>query len=290
MQNKLIAAGAYAFGALTAWALTADVYEQKLAAKDAYILALRDRPIGRLFSVAQTEMGLEAKGLLFDDTQSEFRQSVEAAATERARLIENGELKSISLDSEIGPHGGSVTVDEFPRGDGADEASDTDDVEDALEVEDEAVRTNLQALIDSYTANADDVEEFVTVSEHVEDKRYDPPLVISKSLYAWDEDEGDEFDKLTVTYYPNDRVVLDEDDEVMLQVDRVLGWKNLNRFGDDSGDADVVFIRNRNMRTDYEVVRETEQKLPLHVKYGMDREEFEQSKASGVLRLREEDQ
>jgi hypothetical protein len=51
----------------------------------------------------------------------------------------------------------------------------------------------------------------------------------------------------------------------------------------------VVFIRNEAMLVDYEVIRETENRPPLHVLYGMEQDEFNANKAAGRLRLRDED-
>ncbi len=93
-----------------------------------------------------------------------------------------------------------------------------------------------------------------------------------------------------MTYFPAHRTLLDDGQEPIEDVNAYVGWKNLNRFGDESGDSDVVFIRNRALLTDFEVVREEDSDLPLHVKYGMTLPEFEVNKASGILKLRPEDQ
>jgi hypothetical protein len=72
-------------------------------------------------------------------------------------------------------------------------------------------------------------------------------------------------------------------------VGNTLGWKNLSQFGGESGDPDTVFIRNQRLETDFEVVRDDESPLPLHIQYGMGKEEFKVNKAAGTLRLRDED-
>lgn len=173
-----------------------------------------------------------------------------------------------------------------------------DATEDVSAVTDEAVvpagetveetRSNLQSLIDEYTANPDDSsDEFV--KEAVVMDRETPPFVISKEKFAWDEEEGDDYAKITLTYYPRHRLLLDDDEETVDDVATTVGWRNLSQFGGESGDPNVVFVRNRRMMTDFEVVRDEENEVPLHIKYGMGREEFNVSKAAGVLKLRPED-
>lgn len=154
----------------------------------------------------------------------------------------------------------------------------------------EETRENLQKLINTYTSNPDDVDTFVDRARQVvaEGANDVPPFVISRAKYSWDEEEGDEYAKITITYYPTHRVLLDDDQDPVDNVDALVGWRNLNRFGDESEDPDVVFIRNRRLETDFEVVRE-EGELPTHVKYGMPRSEFEANKNAGRIRFREED-
>lgn len=261
MRGKLIVAVAagMGYGALVGWAVTADYYRRKLREKDEHIDAMRRYPIGKLLSVVETDEGVEVTAELRDIPQEEVLFELEKTPGEKS-------------------HDEDVT----------DEKEGDDEVEEFDEAKTEAIRSNLQNIIDTYTANPDDRDVFVErASLSVHDRT--PPFVISRAKYSWDEEEGDEYDKVTVTYYPRERVILDDGDEVMEDVNNVIGWRNLNRFGDESEDADVVFVRNRRLMTDFEVVRDEESELPLHVKYGMGREEFEVNKAAGTLRLRDED-
>jgi hypothetical protein len=251
MDKKLIAAaaGCVGYGALVAWAITSDYYERKLRDKEAYIAFLRNWPIGKITSVVETDEGVEATGVLFDDT-------------------------------EISPE--EDTSDDNVTGD-----EDDEDVIPPGETP-ATTRENLQKIIDQYTADPEEAERFADAGIRMNGDNA-PPFVISREKYAWDEDEGDNYDKITITYYPQFRVMLDEDNELMEDVANVIGWRNLAQFGGESGDPDVVFVRNRRMMTDFEVVRDEEGDLPLHIKYGMGREEFEVNKAAGTIRLRDED-
>lgn len=264
-HGKLIVAvaGGMGYGALVGWAITADYYRRRLREKDEHIDAMRRYPIGRILSVVETEEGMEATGFLFDSEQPPLPLEFESSESENPP----GE-KSDDED---------VTGEKEVEGD-----------EEFDEAQTEAVRANLQGIIDKYTSSPEDRDAFVERgSIAVHDRT--PPFVISRAKYSWDEEEGDDYDKITVTYYPHYRVVLDDGNEVMDDVNNVLGWRNLSRFGDESEDADVVYVRNRRMMTDFEVVKDEESELPLHVKYGMGREEFEVHKAAGTLKLRDED-
>lgn len=170
-----------------------------------------------------------------------------------------------------------------------DETNVTGEVEEETEPEDpEVTRANLQAVIDQYTGDPDTVEAFISQTDQV---RENPkaPYIVSRERYAYDEDY-DDFDKETVRYLPKFRVLLDDDDEVVDEPGNVIGWRILSSgWGDQSGDMDTVFVRNERMRCDYEVVRDEDAQLPLHVKYGMPFEEFAAARTAGTLRLRDED-
>lgn len=271
LQTKHIAAaiGIFGSGILIGWAATADYYAKKLQTKQAYIDELRRRPVGRLLDAKITDMGMEAQGVLFSEDE-----------------VVIPFVKGLHPD-DLGE------TAEKPRGsdsDGMDEAGETDGEPEIDEAGIERERARLQSIIDEYTANPEDVDKFTNMAlqEHVGPDNT-PPFVISKDLFAWDEMEGDNYAKITVTYYPQYRVVLDDGEDVMDDVNSMLGWKNLKQFGGESGDPNVVFIRNRRLLTDFEVVRDEENDVPLHIKYGMGREEFETTRAAGMIRLREED-
>lgn len=251
MRSKIIAAavGAFGAGALLGWAITSDIYENKLREerrlydkymrnKTQHIWALQDR--------------LENQGLFKDI----------GTTSQTINLVYNEDLIEEEPEVDVVPDG------ETP----------------------EETRSNLQRLIDMYTAPSDEeIMEGVGVEPSSSGDRSTPPFVISKAQYAFD-DEGDSYSKITLTYFPRDRVLLDDDDEPIEDIARMVGWRSLSQFGGESEDPDVVFVRNRRMETDFEIVKEEEAPLPLHVKYGMEKEEFRANKAAGLIKLRQEDE
>jgi hypothetical protein len=57
-------------------------------------------------------------------------------------------------------------------------------------------------------------------------------------------------------WFDGDGVLVDQDDTPVIDADRVVGLKNLNRFGYGSRDENALYIHNPHYDTNYEVVRE----------------------------------
>lgn len=79
----------------------------------------------------------------------------------------------------------------------------------------------------------------------------DKPFIISKEEF----EDGDlEYGQNTLTYYQGDAVLTDEHDKPILDITVVLE-SNL-RFGNASGDKNIVYIRNDRLEVDFEVVQD----------------------------------
>jgi hypothetical protein len=59
----------------------------------------------------------------------------------------------------------------------------------------------------------------------------------------------------TWTYYAGDDILADQDDEVVVRPELVVGEENLKKFGHGSDDSDVVFVRNERIGVEFEVCR-----------------------------------
>lgn len=80
------------------------------------------------------------------------------------------------------------------------------------------------------------------------------PYVISFEEFCEGEDNHD---KITITYYAGDGILVDEEEEIIEDVERLVGEDNLiNKFGEGSDDPDVLYVRNERMGIDYEIVRQ----------------------------------
>lgn len=77
------------------------------------------------------------------------------------------------------------------------------------------------------------------------------PYVITIVEYN---EERMEYDKLTITYYSGDETLADEREEIIPDIEAAVGSDALTRFGDGSGDKNIVYVRNDRIATDMEVV------------------------------------
>lgn len=272
MRSKFIYAALGAgVGALVTWAVTSDIYEERIKEERLGWEDLTKDKTEHIFALKSQVNYLER-------LVSRTADPIETISSKNITLVET---ESIDLNQEkldfdnleawvVGPEPEEENV--VPEGETLEET-----------------RSNLQNLIDQYTADEDAQSAFVDNVLASQSYEQHPPFVISREEFAYGENT-DEYDKLTLSYFPRDRVLLDDDDEVMENIVQLVGWKNLNQFGGESGDPDVVFVRNEKLMTDFEIVKNDEAQLPLHVQYGMEKEEFRANKAAGTLKLRQEDE
>ena len=79
------------------------------------------------------------------------------------------------------------------------------------------------------------------------DPSYQPPYIISPEDFAID----DEYTIVNLNYYI-DGVLTDEDENIVENVDDVVGLENLNHMGEYEDDA--LHIRNENYKCEYEIL------------------------------------
>lgn len=84
-------------------------------------------------------------------------------------------------------------------------------------------------------------------------ERQEHAFVISRQEY--DETEG-RHDKVTLYYYVVDDILVGSDEQIVDDVEYVVGNDALTSFGRDSGDRNIVFVRNDRISTDFEVIRD----------------------------------
>lgn len=86
-----------------------------------------------------------------------------------------------------------------------------------------------------------------------EDKDINVPYIISVEAYM---DNEEAMDQMTLTYYAKDKVLANDAEEVIEDVRGTVGLDNLNKFGEESGNPDTVYIRNERRQAEYEVLRD----------------------------------
>jgi len=75
----------------------------------------------------------------------------------------------------------------------------------------------------------------------------DKPYVIAPEDFG----EFDDYEKISLTYYA-DRILADDNDELVNDVEDVVGFDSLNSFGEYEDDS--VFVRNDRLKCDYEIL------------------------------------
>ena len=147
-------------------------------------------------------------------------------------------------------------LEDYPDFEEFDDSDDSDDSDDEEPKSEQKIDRNNKPDIVEYAkilsetgytnyAERQDKKEKKGV-EPVEDER---PYVISPDEFG----EKDGYENVTLTYYA-DGVLTDYFDNVISNVDEVVGFDSLDHFGE--YEDDVVFVRNEKMETDYEILRD----------------------------------
>lgn len=79
------------------------------------------------------------------------------------------------------------------------------------------------------------------------------PYIISEAEY----DESNGFDKVILSFFEDDEIVMDENEEVVTEAIDILGDANLSALRDNTVIEGEIFIRNEQYGTDYQVVLES---------------------------------
>lgn len=97
--------------------------------------------------------------------------------------------------------------------------------------------------------------DFILRGEHFQmmSKGENKPYIISYEEFV---DEHDEFEKESLTYYSGDDTLADSRDDPVDDVDQKINERSLDFFGWRSYDESVVYVRNKSIAMDFEIVRD----------------------------------
>lgn len=112
------------------------------------------------------------------------------------------------------------------------------------------------------------------------------PYIISEEDYM-DPNVFTEFNKNTLIYYEDDDTLATDRDEVVTEVEKLIGSSALTNFGNMSGNKDTVFVRNVKLSSDFEIVRE--QGSYKEVVLGLPEEDVEYEKAKRFFKNMDDD-
>lgn len=94
--------------------------------------------------------------------------------------------------------------------------------------------------------NYSDISSGKSTSQNTEETEFDAPYVISPDDFG----EYDEYNQISLTYYADG--VLTEGDDIVEDVDNIVGENSLTRFGEYEDDS--VHVRNDRLKCDYEIL------------------------------------
>jgi hypothetical protein len=115
----------------------------------------------------------------------------------------------------------------------------------------------------------DDDDEEAGYPPDDEPERLGPgPYVISRAEFFDTETRGSDYRKLTITWYEGDKVLADDGGIPVPDFGSVIGPDFMQRFGDNSDDPTVVYIRNNKLEVDYEVVKDDRNYTEAVLGYG----------------------
>lgn len=102
--------------------------------------------------------------------------------------------------------------------------------------------------------HAEDAPDDFDYEKELAERKLNPliPYVITHDEYYHGERD---FEQVSLTYYDGDGILSDDRDQVVDDVDKVVGLRNILKFGYGSNDRNVVYIRNENLAIDIEVLR-----------------------------------
>jgi len=100
-----------------------------------------------------------------------------------------------------------------------------------------------------YAKKKPDIKNLYPGLKLVSDKRGDnmKPYVITPAEFG----ENEEYDTVTLKYYA-DKILTDENDEPVVDIDNTVGFDSLSTFG--TYEEDAVYVRNNRLRCDFEIL------------------------------------
>ncbi len=121
-------------------------------------------------------------------------------------------------------------------------------------VEEKENEPNYQKIIKKLNYGDYSQKDDKVVDFHKEDA---PAVAEKKGPYVIGPDDfanGEQYDKITLTYFSEDGVFMSIEEEVIPEGMQLVGEENLDHIGEI--EEDVVYVRNEGLNTDYEVILE----------------------------------
>lgn len=123
--------------------------------------------------------------------------------------------------------------------------------DDSEEIEEYKHRAKVYDYAQIYNDKAKNDEEIKPKVKPLAEDNY-PPYVINEDEYG----EFDDYDTKNLTYFMEDKKLVDEDiEDVIKDVDSLIGLENLKIF-DDFPDCTGIYVRNDDLKIDFEILKD----------------------------------
>lgn len=115
---------------------------------------------------------------------------------------------------------------------------------------DESIRAKEKPSVAEYAAKLQE-QGYTNYSNHEIAKDAVAPMIEPYVIPPEEFGDADGYEKISLSYYA-DKILADEDDETVDDVENTVGLDSLNHFGD--YEYDSVFVRNDRLKCDYEIL------------------------------------
>lgn len=92
-------------------------------------------------------------------------------------------------------------------------------------------------------------------TEEIAQRDHIKPYILHQNEFT---ERQTDFNQVTITYYAIDETLTDEEEEIIINPDTVVGLENLMKFGHGADDFDVLFVRNESLQMEFEICRVNE--------------------------------
>lgn len=177
--------------------------------------------------------------------RDQYRKKILAMENEQEKTVLDQVATEIKTRTDGGRDGGGVTpYHQMYQG------SEPDKTLDETKYDDDQ-----PTAVQNVFVNGEDPEPLMEdgwdYNEEIQKRSPGAPYIIHRDEF--NEPNGDEWEQYTLTYFEGDDTLCRDDDTIIPDKDETVGVANLSRFGHGSGDPNIVYIRNEELKVDLEV-------------------------------------
>lgn len=246
-KNLVIIASASVGGALTGAAATYFVLSKKISKKYQDIADAEIESVKEVYAMTQkvkerNELEVENEAIRRANEEAEFLPSEEDDVAEvKEKLVELGYGEGLN---------GNHRISYNKMSDNPPAAQMLKTPEPSAHYVVEKDRVTETATGQTWVAPTEELSDDVMTWPRSSEK----PFVVTTQEFF--EDDDDDYSRITITYWEEDDILADEREQMIPDIDALVGHDNLKHFGKGSDDENVLYVRNDKIKADFEVVRD----------------------------------